>query len=711
MPSSNSSSCVSNCKQSCGSTVNSSLSDPGERRLTRQRKLRYATDQDLGISRLNERSSRSSPSSPDSARKPARDDRHHWSFSVVPHPLPLPDSPVVRRPESAPDGFGPPFGRRNPDQGAVNSAKTPPSRCQRRFPQDSNGVSVSTSPVSPKRSNLGDTLFSSHVPSNGFLSTSSVICPERLTGRCILFSNFPNYSNSNKEPVKAEALDLRVNVPSKSAPASPRRSRAVERELQNIYPSGNSRTLSPVRILHSADHSPLNSPVKRNDNNTPQSPERISFPFQCCHRNKISAEACTERAESNSHVNAHPLPLPPGATLTSQPVNVHHNTDVSSSPSPSPSSSSMKGQWQKGKLIGRGTFGSVYLATNRETGALCAMKEVDVIPDDPKSAECIKQLQQEIKVLRQLNHPNIVQYHGSDIIDDHFYIYLEYVYPGSINKYVREHCGAITESVVRNFTRHIVSGLAYLHSTKTIHRDIKGANLLVDASGVVKLADFGMAKVLAGQSYDLSLKGSPYWMAPEVIKAVMQNNTNPALAYAVDIWSLGCTIIEMLNGRPPWSEFTGPQAMFKVLNRTPPIPETLSSEGKDFLNCCFRRNPADRPSAAMLLEHAFIRNSHDQNVSSAMRNLSAMNLRDKWHCHRDRGKHKIDFLSISPRTKTGMTSGSLPYSNHNHTSSSWTLTPYGAVTEFELPFTRGAIDRFFAGKQLTSLRSSYFGGQ
>ncbi|CDY52152.1 BnaA02g34610D [Brassica napus] len=91
----------------------------------------------------------------------------------------------------------------------------------------------------------------------------------------------------------------------------------------------------------------------------------------------------------------------------------------------------------------------------------------------------------------------------------------------------------------------------------TLHRDIKGANLLVDASGVVKLADFGMAKHLTGQRADLSLKGSPFWMAPELMQAVMQRDSNPDLAFAVDIWSLGCTIIEMFTGKPPWSEFEG----------------------------------------------------------------------------------------------------------------------------------------------------------
>jgi len=103
-------------------------------------------------------------------------------------------------------------------------------------------------------------------------------------------------------------------------------------------------------------------------------------------------------------------------------------------------------------------------------------------------------LEQEIKFLSQFKHENIVQYYGSETIEDRFYIYLEYVHPGSIHKYVHQHCGSLTESVIRNFTRHILKGLAFLHSQKIMHRDIKGANLLVDINGVVKLADFGMAK-------------------------------------------------------------------------------------------------------------------------------------------------------------------------------------------------------------------------
>lgn len=441
--------------------------------------------------------------------------------------------------------------------------------------------------------------------------------------------------------------NFRVEVPIRSAPTSPLESPALSPQRPSfdlvpyhlyMVPRGNQVWSAPEMPTTdmmsglpppafydcsalSTDCSPSSSPPSKNICQLCRSPNGSSSPFPA----RLSFETASARRENSVPVEVHPLPLPPGAITIHSPSS--SIPQVATKPEPVP----MKSQWQKGKLIGRGTFGSVYVASNRETGALCAMKEVELFPDDPKSAESIKQLQQEINVLSQLKHQNIVQYYGSEIVEDKFYIYLEYVHPGSINKYVREHCGAITESVVRNFTRHILSGLAYLHSTKTIHRDIKGANLLVDSSGVVKLADFGMAKHLTGQVVDLSMKGSPYWMAPELMQAMIQKDNSSDLALAVDIWSLGCTIVEMLTGKPPWSEYEGAAAMFKVLKDTPPIPETLSSEGKDFLQCCFRRNPADRPTAAMLLEHRFLKNSHLMDVPSCTHAFSGLNLMDKPH--------------------------------------------------------------------------------
>ncbi|XP_057973343.1 mitogen-activated protein kinase kinase kinase 5-like isoform X2 [Malania oleifera] len=499
--------------------------------------------------------------------------------------------------------------RKNKDCTATGLAKFP-SNCCKGFPHDKSGESA--------YHNLRLKVPVRSAPASGL--SSPVVSPRRSnTGDFLPFSYTAPQDFQVRPGLEVAVLDRLASC----APCLPH-----------------------VKITPSPDHSPLHSPTPQSPCMGPKNPSGIMFSM---HHNLLP-EGSAIWPENDSHVNVHPLPLPPGALKPSQAHVVRHFLEE-------PNASSMKTQWLRGRLIGRGTFGSVYVATNRETGASCAMKEVDIIPDDPQSAECVKQLEQEIKVLRQLKHPNIVQYYGSDIIDDHLYIYLEYVHPGSINKYVRERCATITESVVRNFTRHILSGLAYLHSNNTVHRDIKGANLLVDAKGVVKLADFGMAKHLTGQGSVLSMKGSPYWMAPEVMLNTAQKNTNPELAFAVDIWSLGCTIIEMLNGSPPWSEVSGVAAMFKVLNKSPPIPETLSSEGKDFLRLCFRRNPAERPSAVKLLNHPFLRNSHEQNVSVSMQAFSGMALRSP----RDWTRHKSDLRHISLGTQ--MPKGNLPYVN------------------------------------------------
>ncbi|XP_024358117.1 mitogen-activated protein kinase kinase kinase YODA isoform X2 [Physcomitrium patens] len=258
-------------------------------------------------------------------------------------------------------------------------------------------------------------------------------------------------------------------------------------------------------------------------------------------------------------------------------------------------------KWQKGKLLGSGTFGNVYVGFNNDNGGFCAMKEVLLVSDDHKSKESVKQLGQEISLLSKLRHENIVQYIGTETLEDRLYIYLEYVSGGSIHKLLQEY-GAFKEPVVRNYTRQILSGLAYLHNQNTVHRDIKGANILVDTNGMVKLADFGMAKHISAQSFLQSFKGSPYWMAPEVIK-----NTG-GYDLAVDIWSLGCTVLEMLTTKPPWNQYEGVAAMFKIGNskELPVIPNTLSRTGREFVRLCLQRDPAQRPTAAQLLEHPFV---------------------------------------------------------------------------------------------------------
>ncbi|CAH2043141.1 unnamed protein product [Thlaspi arvense] len=588
-------------------------------RLTRQRKLRHLTDDDV----LGERRASTSSSTVDAglSRSPSAYTGVPRSPSALPLPLPLPLPEVAAgdsRNRNAGNGRGPEERDRFPDR------------------------------VTADRTSSGPPLTSG----NGFARD-----PRRASEN----SPYQDYSCTNSPRGRNGYW---VNIPTMSAPTSPymspvpspqRKSTGHDLPLFYLPPKSNQAWSAPEMPLDtsglpppafydlsafSTDNSPINSPRPRSPHRQTRSPQP-SGPSSPLHARlspdrsrdsvssplhpRLSTDVTNGRRENS---NVHPLPLPPGASSSSAAASV---------PSPQAplklDSFPMNSQWKKGKLIGRGTFGSVYVASNSETGALCAMKEVELFPDDPKSAECIKQLEQEIKLLSNLQHPNIVQYFGSETVEDRFFIYLEYVHPGSINKYIRDHGGGtMTESVVRNFTRHILSGLAYLHNKKTVHRDIKGANLLVDASGVVKLADFGMAKHLTGQRADLSLKGSPYWMAPELMQAVMQKDSNPDLAFAVDIWSLGCTIIEMYTGKPPWSEFEGAAAMFKVMRDSPPVPESMSAEGKDFLRSCFQRNPAERPTASMLLEHRFLKNSlqstspRNSDVSNCSQLFNGMNI-------------------------------------------------------------------------------------
>jgi hypothetical protein len=196
-------------------------------------------------------------------------------------------------------------------------------------------------------------------------------------------------------------------------------------------------------------------------------------------------------------------------------------------------------------------------------------------------------------------------------------IFLEYVPGGSIASLLAKF-GSFRETVVRVYTRQILSGLAYLHGHGIAHRDIKGANILVDNTGLVKLADFGASRriedLVTMESGFKSVKGTPYWMAPEVIKQSGHGRQ-------ADIWSVACTVIEMATGKPPWSQF-GSQvsAMFAIASSKgpPTIPEHVSPDCKDFLYLCFNRNWRERPQAATLLQHPFVANAAVRTVAAPL---------------------------------------------------------------------------------------------
>ncbi|KAH8052022.1 protein kinase [Aureococcus anophagefferens] len=269
-------------------------------------------------------------------------------------------------------------------------------------------------------------------------------------------------------------------------------------------------------------------------------------------------------------------------------------------------------RWQRGEMIGKGAFGSVYLSLNLDTGELMAVKHLDCAEVSSRERSA---LENEVSMMKGLCHPNIVRYLGVDSSNDALAIFLEYV-PGGSLRSLLDKFGKLEEDIVRLYSRQILLGLEYLHGNAIAHRDIKAANVLVSNDGSVKLADFGASKRMAAPSnlngggavgalQTGGAKGTPLWMAPEVIKAAPKSQG----WRKADVWSVGCTVIEMSTGRPPWSQYSNPvTAMYHIacVEELPDMPPNLSDDGIQFLWLCFQREPRLRPEVTALLLQGFV---------------------------------------------------------------------------------------------------------
>lgn len=270
-------------------------------------------------------------------------------------------------------------------------------------------------------------------------------------------------------------------------------------------------------------------------------------------------------------------------------------------------------EWVKGKLVGSGSFGSVHLAMSKVTGGLFAVKSAE-------SGAGLEALENEAKILQSLNSQYVVRCIGKELLsgsngEHKLNVFMEYMSGGSLSDVAEKFGGMLEEEVIQLYTREILHGLKYLHQNGIVHCDLKCKNVLLGSSRDIKLADFGSAKRLKEIKANRGLSGSacqsiggtPLWMAPEVLR-------NQGLDFASDIWSLGCTVIEMATGRPPWSdEVSNPMAaVLKIAcsDKTPQFPAQLSQEGVDFLIKCLERDPKRRWTAENLLNHPFVlRNS------------------------------------------------------------------------------------------------------
>ncbi|KAK2750314.1 Suppressor of Sensor Kinase (SLN1) [Myotisia sp. PD_48] len=288
-------------------------------------------------------------------------------------------------------------------------------------------------------------------------------------------------------------------------------------------------------------------------------------------------------------------------------------------------------RWQQGQFIGGGTSGSVYAAIDLDTSYLMAVKEIrlqepSVIPG------AAQQIKDEMGVLEVLDHPNIVSYHGIEVHRDKVYIFMEYCSGGSLATLL-EHGRIEDETVIMVYALQMLEGLAYLHQAGIAHRDIKPANILLDHNGVIKYVDFGAAMVIARQGKTLaamdnykdtgprykkenhgqrknekSVTGTPMYMSPELVRGEI--NQSSSRHGSMDIWSLGCVILEMATGLRPWAGLDNEWAiMYKIAQGNHPHLPTrgqVSDLCIKFIKLCFEIDPAKRPSAAELLQHEWI---------------------------------------------------------------------------------------------------------
>ncbi|XP_056909379.1 serine/threonine-protein kinase PRP4 homolog isoform X1 [Takifugu flavidus] len=279
--------------------------------------------------------------------------------------------------------------------------------------------------------------------------------------------------------------------------------------------------------------------------------------------------------------------------------------------------------WTKGEVLGKGAYGIVYCGLTSH-GQLVAVKQVSLDASDPDAADGeYARLQGEVELLKTLRHANIVGFLGTSFHQQVVSIFMEYIPGGSIAS-ILHRFGPLPERVLALYTKQIVEGVAYLHLNRVIHRDLKGNNVMLMPTGIIKLIDFGCARRLSCVSHtasngaDLlkSVHGTPYWMAPEVIN-------DSGYGRKSDIWSVGCTVFEMATGKPPLAHMDKMAALFYIGAQRgimPPLPDGFSDTAKDFVKTCLICDQRLRPPAEHLLKHPFIhQNKTTVNISQAQR--------------------------------------------------------------------------------------------